>query len=79
MSKMTSTGSELCERLLRDIDTVFPPVSQSSARLTDAQSAEIKRLRREIRRLCEEGRDEEAERAARLAVTIIREGPPGEQ
>jgi len=76
---MASKDSELCELLLRDSDAVFPPVSQASVRLTDAQSAEIERLRREIRRLCEEGNDEEAERAAKLAVAIIREGPTGDE
>ena len=73
---MTKESSTLCRGLLADIDKVFPPVSVASVKLTDAQCAEVSRLRGEIRRFCEAGKNEEAQRAAHLALAIIDEGPP---
>lgn len=73
---MNGGSMDLCDLLLRDIDAVYPPISQASARLTDAQVREIDRLRAEIRRLCEDGKNDDARRTAKLARDIIREGPP---
>ena len=73
---MTEKSSQLCRELLADIDKVFPPVSIASVKLTDAQRADVNRLRAEIRRLCEAGKDEDASRVAHMALAIIHEGPP---
>lgn len=59
---LTEESSQLCRELLADIDNIFPPVSAASVKLTDAQCADVNRLRDEIRRLCEAGKDEEARR-----------------
>lgn len=73
---MTEKSSQLCRGLLADIDKVFPPVSLASVKLTESQRAEVNRLRNEIRRLCEAGKDEEARRVADMALAIIHTGPP---
>ena len=61
---------------MADIDAVFPPVSSATVNLTDQQCSTIDYLRREIRCLCEEGKDKEAQQAADRGFAIISQGPP---
>jgi len=70
--------TDLCANLIGDIDAVFPPVSSTSLHLTASQCTSVTELREDVRRHCESGDDEEARRAANLAIAIIRGGPPSE-
>lgn len=78
MSESNATPAEsreLLDKLLAELDEIAP----KAAKLTDAQRADLDRWRSEIRRLCEEGRHDEAKRAARLAVSLAWEGAPSKE
>lgn len=73
---MENKRSEVCELLLKDPEAVYPSVCHKSTILEERQSEELNEMRKEIRSLCEEGKDGEAERVAETAKRIVFEGPP---
>jgi len=68
-------ADELCRELLGEIDEM----AAKTAKLTDAQRADIDRWRGEIRELCRQGKLDEAKRATRLAVALAWEGAPSKE
>lgn len=71
---MSGTKSDHCDRLLAEIDAALASVK--AAMLTEDQYGDIRRLRDDVQRLCDESKDEEAEQATKVALAIIKEGPP---
>lgn len=54
--------------------------SLAAAPLTgEKQLADVEQFRTEIIRLCEQGRDDDARRLARLCMTLIRQGAPAKE
>lgn len=71
---MSDTKADLCDRLLAEIDAALASVK--AAMLTEDQYGDIGRLRDDVQKLCDESKFEEAKQAAKVALAIIKEGPP---
>ena len=71
---MPESQDDLCDRLVAEIDHALASIK--AAMLTEDQYGDIRRLRDDVQRLCEKSKYEEAEQATKVALAIIKEGPP---
>ena len=72
---MSDANTDRCDRLLSEIEHALTSVK--AALLTEGQYEDIRRVQDDVRALCAASKFDEAEQATKVALAIIKEGPPG--
>jgi len=75
MTKKVKDGSVIAAELLAKLDRALAETPLSG----EKQLADVEQFRADIARLCKEGRESDARRAARLCMMLIRQGDPAKE